>query len=90
MDVNMVYKKEAFACPITYPTWQRTTIMYSQFRKLDAKHKRKFFACLRNDEKTGGICPHMNSDCYFPHFGITIGDFALMQQLGACARSSKN
>lgn len=87
MTSSLVFGEEDHPTPITFPTWQRNTIMNYQFTQMNAKNKRKFFTCLRDEiDTSNSIC----SNRYFPQFGVTVGDFAVMQQLLATTRGKSD
>jgi hypothetical protein len=75
-----VYSTPPDPIPITYPQWKRQRIMEVHFAQLSTQQKRQFFKSLS---------PSLTTDCYFPHIGLTAGEFVVLQQLwGSRAKSS--
>lgn len=64
---------------ITYPTWERYTIMTHAVSCLSVRERRHLFQLARN-------VPECSPDVFFPHYGISLAEFALGYALGDTAR----
>lgn len=71
---------------ITYPTWKKYLILSRFIEHLRVRDKRQIFHIMR---RYGDRLTH---DSFFPHFGITAGEFATWQVLSDSRknRSKKN
>jgi hypothetical protein len=70
--MGLVYAPSSDPVPITYPQWKRQRIMEAHFAQLSARQKRQFF---RN------LSPNLTTETYFPHIGLSAGEFVVLQQL---------
>lgn len=59
---------------ITYPTWERYTVMAHIIFSLSIKDRRHIFTLVRSPPNT--------ADLFFPKFGFTLGDFAVWYTIG--------
>lgn len=67
---------------ITYPTWEKYTVLAHAITKLSIKDRRHIFQLARNAEH---VCP----DLLFPEFGFTLSEFAVWYTLGDGRRKTK-
>ena len=68
---------------ITYPTWKKYIVISCFVESLRVKDKRHLFYIMR---KSCDLC----HDTFFPHYGITAGEFAIWQILSENRKARKN
>ena len=68
---------------ITFPTWERYTVLAAKVRDLSMKEKRVIFQVLRED-------PNPSGDLLFPEYGFTLSEFSVWHVLGECRRKSNS
>lgn len=66
---------------ITYPTWERYTILSHCIFSLSIKDRRNIFQMSRNASR--------DEDIFFPNYGITFSEFAVWYTLGESRRKAK-
>lgn len=59
---------------LTYPTWKKYKVLHTCISNLRVRDKRTIFNIMRNDE-------NVSHDTFFPMFGFTGGEFAVMHML---------
>lgn len=67
---------------ITYPTWEKYTVLAHTIANLSIKDRRHIFQLARNSKH---VCP----DLLFPAFGFTLSEFAVWYTLGDSRRKSR-
>lgn len=67
---------------ITYPTWERYTILAHRIASLTIRERRTIFQLLRAHENVQG-------DLFLPEYGFTVGEFAVWHLLGEHRRKSR-
>ena len=67
---------------ITYPTWEKYTVLAHTIANLSIKDRRHIFQLARNSKH---VCP----DLLFPTFGFTLSEFAVWYTLGDSRRKSR-
>ena len=60
---------------LTYPTWERYTVLSSCINRLSIRERRRVFQHARTID---GDC----SNVFFPEFGFTLSEFAVWYTLG--------
>ena len=60
---------------ITYPTWKKYIVLSCFIESLRVREKRQIFHIMRRHTDT------LDHDTFFPHYGITAGEFAVWQIL---------
>lgn len=66
---------------LTYPTWERYTILSKCITGLNIKDRRTIFQAARSQ--------NISEDVFFPHHGITFSEFAVWYTLGDSRRTAK-
>lgn len=66
---------------ITYPTWERYTVLSHCIFSLSIKDRRTIFQMSRD------VCAEQ--DMFFPHYGITFSEFAVWYTLGENRRKTR-
>jgi hypothetical protein len=66
---------------ITYPTWERYTVLAHSITNLSVKDRRRVFQLTRQ------FC--MSPDLFFPEFGFTLGEFAVWYTLSDSRRKTR-
>lgn len=61
---------------ITYPTWKKYIVVSCYVEGLRVKEKRQLFQIMRR------CADWLDDDAFFPHYGITAGEFSVWQVLG--------
>jgi hypothetical protein len=61
---------------ITYPTWERYTILSDVISKLTIRERRKIFQLARMGDNS------FSPNVFFPEFGFTLSEFAVWYTLG--------
>ena len=61
---------------ITYPTWKKYMVLSTYIDRLRVREKRQLFHIMRKSPIA------LDHNLFFPHFGITAGEFATWQVLG--------
>lgn len=67
---------------ITYPTWKKYIVISRMIDMLRVKDKRLIFQTMRRTDD-------LSHDTFFPHYGITAGDFAVWQILSEQKKTAK-
>lgn len=60
---------------LTYPTWERYTVLSSCINRLSIRDRRRLFQTARTVDGDG-------SNVFFPEFGFTLSEFAVWYTLG--------
>ena len=60
-------------------TWKKYIVIEHTVNTMRVRDKRFLFLCMRTHD-------HVNFDTFFPHYGITAGEFATWQVLGDSTR----
>ena len=60
---------------LTYPTWERYTVLAHAIAGLTVRDRRAIFQLVRRVETP-------TSDLFFPAYGFTFGEFAVWSMLG--------
>jgi hypothetical protein len=60
---------------LTYPTWERYTVLAHAIAGLSVRDRRAIFQLVRRVEAP-------TSDLFFPEYGFTLGEFAVWSVLG--------
>lgn len=60
---------------LTYPTWERYTVLAHIISELSVRDRRTIFQLVRREESP-------TADLFFPHYGFTLGEFAVWNVLG--------
>ena len=66
---------------LTYPTWERYTILSSRIAQLSVRDRRNIFQLVR---RTDAPTP----DVFFPDYGFTLAEFAVWHILGDTRRKT--
>lgn len=66
---------------ITYPTWERYTVLSHSIAQLSIRQRRHIFQLARNSTAL--------TDLFFPHYGFTFAEFAVWYTLADTRRKSK-
>lgn len=66
---------------MTFPTWERYTVLASVVHGLSIKDRRYIFQNVRKHPVT--------PDIFFPEYGFTLSEFAVWHVLGDVRRSIK-
>lgn len=66
---------------ITYPTWERYTVLSTCINRLSIRDRRKIFHIARGIHKDW-------HDVFFPEFGFTLSEFAVWYTLGDTRRKT--
>lgn len=61
---------------LTYPTWERYTVLSHVISNLSIRDRRQIFMLARNTP----TC--FSTELFFPHFGFTLAEFAVWYTLG--------
>jgi hypothetical protein len=69
---------------ITYPTWKKYIVLSRFVDTLRVKDKRQIFHMMRNHGPD-----ELHHDTFFPHFGITAGEFSVWQVLSENSRKTR-
>lgn len=64
---------------LTYPTWERYTVLSNAITNLSIKERRHIFQAIRKEEAS--------QDSFFPAYGFTLSEFAVWHVLGDSKRS---
>ena len=67
---------------ITYPTWERYTVLSHVISHLTIRDRRLLFHMARGVHAT-------QSDLFFPHYGFTLSEFAVWYTLGDTRRKTR-
>ena len=67
---------------ITYPTWERYTVLSHVVATLTIKERRKIFQLVKN------VSDHQH--VFLPHYGFTFAEFAVWYTLGENKRRIKS
>lgn len=65
---------------ITYPTWERYSILSHYIGNLSIRERRHLFQLTRTSE---------NPDILFPQYGFTLSEFAVWYTLGDTRRKAR-
>jgi hypothetical protein len=65
---------------ITYPTWERYTVLAHVISSLTIRDRRKIFQLTRSTS----FVP----DLFFPNYGFTLAEFAVWNTLGVSRRNT--
>lgn len=68
---------------LTYPTWEKYTVLSHVISKLTIRDRRQIFLLARSVENS--FC----SDLFFPQFGFTLSEFAVWYILGNTRRKER-
>ena len=60
---------------LTYPTWERYTVLAHVIAALTVRERRAIFQHVRRVETP-------TADLFFPEYGFTLGEFAVWSVLG--------
>ncbi len=66
---------------ITYPTWERYTVLSHSILQLSVRERRQIFLLARN-----ATLQNPSQDLFFPSFGFTLAEFAVWYILGDTRR----
>ena len=66
---------------LTYPTWERYTVLSHAVFSMSIKDRRNIFQMTRNSRE--------GDDPFFPHHGIAFSEFAVFYSLGEGRRKGK-
>lgn len=66
---------------VTYPTWERYTVLSHVIFSLSIKDRRNIFHLCKHTENT--------AEAFFPQYGITFAEFAIWYTLGENKRKTK-
>ena len=66
---------------MTYPIWERYTVLSNVVNGLSIRDRRHIFQCVRKQDIT--------PDLFFPSFGFTLSEFAVWHVLGDTRRKAK-
>jgi hypothetical protein len=66
---------------LTYPTWERYTVLAHVISNLTMREKRVVFQLLRQ-------MSNVSPEVFFPEYGFTLSEFAVWYVLGANRRPS--
>ena len=64
---------------LTYPTWERYTVLSHTISRLTTRERRRIFMIARGERATSG-------DLFFPRAGFTLAEFAVWYTLGDTTR----
>lgn len=67
---------------LTYPTWERYTILSHIIARLTVRDRRHIFQLVRRTED-------VSPDVFFPAYGFTLSEFAVWHILGDTRRKSR-
>jgi len=70
---------------MTYPTWERYTVLSHSILHLTIKDRRNIFMIIRNNSVT---C--RDADIFFPAYGICLSEFAVWHILNEGRRQKKS
>lgn len=66
---------------LTYPTWERYTILAHVVNRLSVRDRRQIFQLMRRAENTPNL--------FFPAYGVCLAEFAVWHVLGDTRRKTK-
>lgn len=69
---------------ITYPTWERYTVLSHAIANLSVRDRRSVFMMARM------YGANASGDLFFPQFGFTLSEFAVWYVLGDRRRKSRS
>ena len=67
---------------ITYPTWEKYTVLAHAITNLSIKDRRHIFQLARNSDR-------VSPDLLFPTFGFTLSEFAVWYTRGDGRRKAR-
>lgn len=67
---------------VTYPIWERYTILSCEINKLTIRERRQIFQLAR-------ATTELSPDLLFPHYGFTLAEFAVWYTLGDSRRKTR-
>mgnify|MGYP006237691309 CR=1 FL=1 len=67
---------------ITYPSWERYTVLSNVVLSLSVKERRHIFTLARSRTPA-------SPDLFFPHFGFTLAEFAVWYTIGELKSKKK-
>lgn len=67
---------------VTYPIWERYTILSCEIHKLSIRERRQLFQLART-------APQLSPDMLFPSYGFTLAEFAVWYTLGDARRKTR-
>lgn len=65
--------------PLFYPTWAKYQVLLSFTSSMHIRDRRQVFVAIRSHRST------VNENSFMPHFGLTVGEFCVMQVLPAAS-----
>lgn len=68
---------------LTYPTWEKYTVLAKVISSLSIRDRRQIFQICR--QNSAAFC----CDLFLPQFGFTVGEFAVWHTLGENRRKSR-
>lgn len=67
---------------LTYPTWERYTILSHAIAHLSVRDRRHIFQLVRRADD-------LTPDLFFPQYGFTLSEFAVWHILGDTRRTTR-